>query len=311
MINMELFTFRSTDGSTDLRGRLWRDTDTAPRAVVQLVHGVSEHISRYDRFARFLAQHGFVVAGHDHLGHGDSLPRGGTPIWFAPRNGWRIATDDVYSLHQKLCRDYPGLPHFILGHSMGSFLTRSLLIRYGGCVSGAIIMGSGWNSAAAITGGSAATAVMGALKGKRATSSFITTLAFGGYSKPFAPNRTAFDWIAADEKAVDRYIADPKCGEDATIGLFADMVGGFRFNQNRENLQKMDKSIPILFISGADDPVGAMGKGVETAAAAFREVGMEEVSVLLLPGLRHEILNESCAPEVVHPPLLQWLEEHL
>ena len=311
MINMELFTFRSADGVTDLHGRLWRDTDSTPRAVVQLVHGVSEHISRYNRFARFLAQHGFVVAGHDHLGHGDSLPRGGTPIWFAPRDGWRIATDDVYNLHQKLCRDYPGLPHFILGHSMGSFLTRSLLIRYPGCVDGAIIMGSGWNNAAAITGGTAATAVMGALKGKRATSNFITTLAFGGYSKPFAPNRTAFDWIAADEKAVDRYIADPKCGEDATIGLFADMVGGFRFNQNRENLQKMDKSIPILFISGSDDPVGAMGKGVEKAASAFREVGVKEVSVLLLPGLRHEILNEGCAPVVVDPPLLQWLEAHL
>lgn len=311
MINMELFTFRSADGVTDLRGQLWRDTDSTPRAVVQLVHGVREHISRYDRFARFLAQHGFIVAGHDHLGHGDSLPRGGTPIYFAPRNGWHIATDDIHTLHQKLRRDYPHLPCFILGHSMGSFLTRTLLIRYPGCVDGAILMGSGWNNAAAIAGGVAVTAVLGTLKGKRATSKFVSSLAFDQYSKPFAPNRTEFDWIAADERAVDRYIADPKCGEETTIGLFADMMEGFRFIQNREDLRKMEKSTPVLFISGADDPVGAMGKGVEKAAAAFREAGAEEVSVLLLPGLRHEILNEGCAPEVVDPPLLQWLEEHL
>lgn len=311
MINMTQFTFRSSDGVTGLHARQWTHPDSAPRAVVQLVHGVSEHISRYDAFARFLAGHGFLVAGHDHLGHGDSLPRGGTPIYFRSQNGWETATDDVYALHCLLRQKYPHLPCFILGHSMGSFLTRSLLIRYPGCVDGAILMGSGWNSSAAIAGGKAATAVMAALKGKRATSKLITTLAFGGYSKPFAPNRTTFDWIAADEKTVDRYIADPKCGEDATIGLFADMVGGFHFNQNRANLQKMDKSVPILFISGADDPVGAMGRGVEKCRDAFLAAGMEDVSLILYPGLRHEILNEGCAAETVYPDLLYWLEAHL
>lgn len=311
MINLELFTFSSTDGVTDLCGRLWYDTDSAPRAVVQLVHGVSEHISRYDRFARFLVQQGFIVAGHDHLGHGASLPRGGTPIWFAPRDGWRIATDDVYTLHQKLRRDYAGLPCFILGHSMGSFITRSLLIRYPGCVDGAIIMGSGWNSEAAIAGGRAVTTVIGAVKGKRATSDFVSQLAFGGYNKPFAPNRTAFDWIAADEQAVDRYIADPKCGEDATVGLFHDMLGGFHFNQQTANLRQMDSATPVLFISGSDDPVGAMGRGVEKSAAAFRNAGVQDVTVVLCPGLRHEILNEPSAPEAVDAPILRWLEAHL
>ena len=279
--------------------------------LVQLVHGVSEHISRYDRFARFLTEHGFAVAGHDHLGHGDSLPRGGTPIYFRTKGGWETVTDDVYALHTLLRRKYPGVPCFILGHSMGSFITRSLLIRYPGCVDGAIIMGSGWNSEAAITGGMAATAVMAALKGKRATSNFINMLAFGGYNKAFAPNRTDFDWIAADEQAVDRYIADPRCGHAGTIGLFADMLGGFRFNQNRENLQKMDKTTPILLISGADDPVGAMGRGVEKTRDAFLAAGMQDVELHLCPGLRHEILNEPSAPEAVDAPILRWLNAHL
>ena len=311
MVKLELFTFPSADGTTQLHGRRWSCLDVTPRGVVQLVHGVSEHISRYDRFARFLAQQGFIVAGHDHLGHGESLPRGGTPIWFAPRDGWRIVTDDVYTLHQKLRRDYPNLPGFILGHSMGSFITRSLLIRYPGCVDGAVIMGSGWNSEAAIAGGRAVTAVIAAVKGKRATSDFVSALAFGGYNKPFAPNRTAFDWIAADEQAVDRYIADPKCGEDATVGLFQDMLGGFHFLQHPRNLRQMDSATPILFISGSDDPVGAMGRGVEKSAAAFRNAGVKDVTVILCPGMRHEVLNEADAPDAVDAPILRWLEAHL
>ena len=311
MVNLKLFTFPSADGATQLYSRLWSCPDVTPRGVVQLVHGVSEHISRYDRFARFLAQQGFIVAGHDHLGHGESLPRGGTPIWFAPRDGWRIVTDDVYTLHQKLRRDYPGLPCFILGHSMGSFITRSLLIRYPGCVDGAVIMGSGWNSEAAIAGGRTVTAVIAAVKGKRATSDFVSALAFGGFNKPFAPNRTGFDWIAANEQAVDRYIADPKCGEDATVGLFHDMLGGFHFLQHPRNLRQMDSATPILFISGSDDPVGAMGRGVEKSAAAFRNAGVKDVTVILCPGMRHEVLNEADAPEAVDAPILRWLEAHL
>ena len=311
MANMTLFTFPSTDGSTQLHARLWTDPDSAPRAVVQLVHGVSEHIGRYDRFARVLAQHGFAVAGHDHLGHGASLPRGGTPIYFRAQNGWETATDDVYALHTLLRRKYPGIPCFILGHSMGSFLTRSLLIRYPGCVDGAIIMGSGWNSEAAITGGMAAAGLVSLLKGKRSTSDFISHLAFGGYNKAFAPNRTGFDWIAADERAVDRYIADPQCGEDATLGLFCDMLQGFRFNQRRENLAQMDADTPILLISGADDPVGGMGRGVEKTRKAFVDAGVKNVEMILCPGLRHEILNEPSAPEAADAPILQWLEAHL
>ena len=311
MTNMTLFTFPSTDGVTALAARLWTDPDRAPRAVVQLVHGVREHISRYDRFARFLAEKGFVVAGHDHLGHGDSLPRGGTPIFFRAKDGWQTATDDVYALHTLLRRKYPGLPCFILGHSMGSFVTRSLLIRYPGCADGAIIMGTAWNSGAAITAGKAATAVMAAIKGKRAVSPLLSSLAFGGYNKPFVPGRTEFDWLAANEDAVDRYIADPKCGEEPSVGLLGDMMDGFRLNQSAAELRKMEPSTPILFIAGADDPVGAMGRGVEKTRNAFLAAGMTNVELCLCPGLRHEILNERCAAEAVYPPILRWLEAHL
>lgn len=309
MINLSEFTFLSSDGVTALHAMEW--TGDAPRAVLQLAHGVAEHISRYDHFARFLAAQGFVVVGHDHLGHGDSLPQGGTPVFFSEKDGWTKVVDDVYALSCLMREKYPHLPYFLLGHSMGSFITRTLLIRYPDAVDGAIVMGTGWNSEAAIAGGRLVTTLLGALRGKRATSSFVTNLAFGGYSKAFAPNRTNFDWVAADEASVDGYIADPLCGQDTTIGLFYDMLGGFRLNQRAENLQKMRKDIPILLISGADDPVGAMGKGVEQTRDAFLAAGMQQVSTVLYPHLRHEILNETAHRQTVYGDILHWLESQL
>ena len=218
--------------------------------------------------------------------------------------------EEIYT-SEMLRQKYPDIPCFILGHSMGSFLTRSLLIRYPGCVDGAVIMGSGWNSEAAIAGGRAFAGLLGLIKGKRSTSSFISNLAFGGYNKALSPNRTAFDWIAADEHVVDRYIADPKCGEAVTLGLFSDMLRGFHFNQSKANLAKMDPDTPILFIAGTDDPVGAMGRGVEKSHSAFLAAGVKDAQMILCPGLRHEILNEPSAPEAADAPILRWLEAHL
>lgn len=309
MTNLTEFTFLSSDGTTELHAMEW--TGGEPRAVLQLTHGVAEYIARYDHFARFMAAQGFVVVGHDHLGHGYSLPRGGTPIFFAGKDGWTKVVDDVYTLCQQTRAKYPNLPYFLLGHSMGSFITRSLLIRYPDAVDGAIIMGSGWNSKVAIAGGRLITSVLGKLQGKRATSAFITNLAFGSYNKAFAPNRTAVDWIAAEPESVDRYAADPLCGQDVTIGLFHDMLGGFHFNQKAENPQKMRTNLPVLLISGADDPVGAMGKGVERTRDAFLRAGMENVEMILYPTLRHEILNEISHRQTVYEDILHWLEQYL
>jgi len=171
-------------------------------------------------------------------------------------------------------------------------------------------MGTGWNSEAAITGGRAVTTVMGMLKGKRATSDLVTNLAFSSYNKAFAPNRTDFDWIAADTRAVDRYIADPQCGQDATIGLFHDMLGGFRFNQQTENLRQMDPSTPIYFFSGEEDPVGQNGVGVRRVFDLFRKSGCSDVTMKLYPGGRHEMLNE-INKEEVYANVLAWLEAHV
>lgn len=312
MTNCEHFRFPSSDGKTQLHACLWiPDEKIKFRGVLQIAHGVAEHIGRYDDFARYLNQQGIVVAGHDHLGHGQSLPEGGTPVYFGEENGWTHAVDDIHGLHEILAKRFKRLPHLIMGHSMGSFLTRTYLIRYPGEKKVAIIMGTGWQPGYMLTGGSLIAKRFYYKNGGNSTSDFVTALAFGGYNRAFAPNRTGFDWLSADPENVDRYIADPLCGADATVGLFRDMLGGIRFNQKPANLKKMDTSMPVLFIAGEDDPVGAMGKGVKRSCAAFQKAGMQDVTLKLYPGLRHEILNEKPMQQTVYADIHDWLSRYI
>ena len=312
MTNCENFRFLSSDGKTQLHACLWiPDEKSKFRGVLQIAHGVAEHIGRYDDFARYLNQQGIVVAGHDHLGHGQSLPEGGIPVYFGEENGWTHAVDDIHGLHEILAKRFKRLPHLIMGHSMGSFLTRTYLIRYPGEKKVAIIMGTGWQPGYMLTGGSLIAKRFYYKNGGSSTGDFVTALAFGGYNRAFAPNRTGFDWLSADPENVDRYIADPLCGADATVGLFRDMLGGIRFNQKPANLKKMDTSMPVLFIAGEDDPVGAMGKGVKRSCAAFQKAGMQDVTLKLYPGLRHEILNEKPMQQTVYADIHDWLSRYI
>ena len=311
MTNLSEFTFLSSDGKTQLHGMLWEPEGVAVRAVLQICHGVAEHIARYDGFARALNEQGIAVAGHDHLGHGKSLPEGGTPVYFGDGNTWNTVVDDIYVLHQRLKQRYPDVPLCIMGHSMGSFLTRTYLIRYPGTVKAAVIMGTGWQPQAAITGGLALANAIAAVSGENATSELVTELAFGSYNKLFAPNRTKVDWLSADESNVDDYIADPLCGADATVGLFRQMLRGLRFNQTPGNIDRMDKNAPILLIAGQDDPVGDMGAGVRRTHDAFKRAGVRDVTLKLYPGLRHEILNEAAMRDTVYGDIGAWLDRVL
>ena len=290
MTNLSEFTFLSSDGKTQLHGMLWEPEGVAVRAVLQICHGVAEHIARYDGFARALNEQGIAVAGHDHLGHGKSLPEGGTPVYFGEGNTWNTVVDDIYILHQRLKQRYPDAPLCIMGHSMGSFLTRTYLIRYPGTVKAAVIA---------------------AVSGENATSELVTELAFGSYNKLFAPNRTKVDWLSADESNVDDYIADPLCGADATVGLFRQMLHGIRFNQRQSHLRQMDREMPVLFVAGDKDPVGSCGKGVRQTYDAFRAAGMRDCTLKLYPGLRHEILNEKAYTADITKNIEAWLLSRL
>ncbi|MBQ6116573.1 MAG: lysophospholipase [Oscillospiraceae bacterium] len=310
MTNLQEFTFLSTDGKTTLHGMEWVPEGRDIVGVLQIAHGVAEHIARYDHFARFLNEQGVAVVGNDHLGHGKSIAPGATPIYFGDGNTWDTVVDDLYTLHLRIKDKFPGVPLFLMGHSMGSFLARTYLIRYPGTVQAAIIMGTGWQPEIMLTGGLTMAGTIARRSGESATSDVVTNLAFGSYNKAFAPNRTPVDWLSVDTDNVDRYIADPLCGLPATVGLFRQMLTGIRFNQRPDNLRKMDKDMPILFISGEQDPVGGMMKGVVRSRDAFLAVGVKDVTLLSYAGLRHEILNEKAQQQTVYNDIWSWLKKY-
>lgn len=304
------YYFPSSDGKTLIHVNQWTPVSRKPRAVVLIAHGVSEYAMRYEAFAKFLCTQGFVVTAHDHLGHGQSVAEGAPRIYFGEENGWEHVVDDLAALQQRTAKVFPDLPCFVFGHSMGSFIARTYLIRYPGKVSGAIICGTGQQSSMLLAAG--LMIINGEIKklGAAAFSEKAYNLAFGSYNKPFSPARTNFDWLSVNEENVDTYINDPMCGEGASLGLMRDMLSGIRFITDQKNVERMDKNTPIFFISGDQDPVGDMGKGVEKACRSFEKAGVKDVSMKLYHGLRHEILNEK-SRRFVYQDVLDWLEKHI
>lgn len=288
-----------------IHGCRW-DPEGEPRAVLQLVHGVVEHAERYDEFASFMASQGFLVVAEDHMGHGGSIGSQDTPGYFT--GGWFKAVADVHRLMTYTRAECPNVPYFILGHSMGSFLVRSLLIRYPQCpISGAVIVGTTWMHRGIINTGIASASAVCKTKGEKHPSKMLNDLMFGGNNRRVEHKRTEFDWLNRDPAAVDSYIADPLCGFTATAGLIRDMMTGLRFIQEPEHMEKMRKDLPVLFLSGGDDPVGGYGEGVLKSAKAFNDAGMEKVDVRIYPLCRHELLKE-INKEEVWAWLLKWLD---
>lgn len=273
-------------------------------AVVQIVHGIAEHIDRYDEFASFLNQHGIAVVAEDHMGHGKSMETG-TQGFFD--GGWFSAVDNCYRLMTIAKERFANLPYFIFGHSMGSFLTRSLLIRYPESdIQGAVVCGTGWQPRAVLLGGIGLCKAACRLKGERNPSPELEKLVFGGYNERVEHPRTSFDWLSRNDKSVDAYIADPKCGFVASAGLLRDMLTGMEFNETPSNLRKMNLHLPVLFIAGGDDPVGGYGEGVKKTAQEFSKAGVENVTTRIFPLCRHEILNEINRGEI-YQYVLGWL----
>ena len=300
------FTFPSADRKTAIHAVEWLP-DEAPVAVLQIAHGVSEFILRYEPFAQYLTAQGFAVVGHDHLGHGDSVAPGAQRLYFGPAGSWNWVVEDIHTLRVLAGDKFPGIPYFLMGHSMGSFLARNYLIRHPGTVNGAIIMGTGQMPGLVLKAGKMVASLMAKKVGEDQPHPLVESLAFGTYNKAFAPNRTAYDWLSVSEANVDWYIAHPLCGGNPTTGLFREMMGGMAFMEKTANLKRMDKTMPILFISGEMDPVGNCGKGVRQAYESFVRAGMSHVTLKLYPALRHELLCEDCR-QTIFEDIFLWLK---
>ena len=308
MIRTTHFHYPSARDGCSIHALEW-SPEGPPRGIVQLVHGISEHIGRYDETARFLAEHGFLVCGEDHLGHGRTVSDGSYGF-FAPENGWTLAARDIRALRKLEGARHPNLPYFLLGHSMGSFLTRTYLILWPGTVSGAVLMGTGQEPAPLVALGRLISALECRRLGPRGVSPLVHTLSLGAYNRRFRPNRTPSDWLSRDPAEVDAFLADPLCQPRPTVSLFRDMMRALQFIARRDQLARMDPSVPVCFLSGQEDPVGGMGRGVEKVVRRFRDAGCRNLSVRLYPGARHELFHEQNRREV-WADLLNWLEGRL
>ena len=279
-----------------------------PRAVVQILHGIAEFVERYDDFANFLNDQGVLVVAEDHMGHGQSINGDGIQGYF--HGGWFTAVEDSMQLLEDTRKEYPELPYILFGHSMGSFMARTVLCKYPDSgIAGAIICGTGWQPAFALP---ALVKIIDVIckKNETAPNEKLQKLVFGGYNKRVEHQRTEFDWLTRDADIVDAYIAHPLCGFTASAGLLRDMMKGICYIEQKENLAAMNKQLPVFFVAGGDDPVGSYGKGVHACADAFRQVGMEDVSLRIYPLCRHEILNEINRKEIFED-ILQWIEKYL
>ncbi|CAM4284642.1 lysophospholipase [Erysipelothrix inopinata] len=305
----ETFNFLSTNKKTQIHAQKWTPK-TEPKAILQIAHGMVEFIDRYDDFANYLNNHGVLVVGHDHLGHGSSVNSEAEWGYFDEGDASQILINDMRTLMMLTKKDYPNVPYFVMGHSMGSFITRLFICNFSDDIDGVVICGTGQNSKAQLSFARKLTKIMSRTKGWDYRSDMINNLAFGGMNKQFKPARTPNDWLSRDEKQVDIYQAEPRCQFKFTLNGYYHLFDICYQVQETKNLEKMRKDLPVFMISGDKDPVGNNGKNVLKVYEAFKKVGMEDVECTLYPDYRHEILNE-IDNEVVYADVLRWIESHI
>lgn len=299
-MSQERFVLPSSLEGEELDCRRWMPPGE-PVASIQLVHGMTEHIGRYADFAEHLNGLGLAVYGHDHLGHGGTSDEKG---FIAEEHGDDRLVDDMGIVFDRMASDLPGIPHFVMGHSMGSFVTRRFL-TLGKDVDGAVIMGTGNQPGYQLAVALSLAKLLCMVKGKHHRSRVMNDMVFGSYSKRFdgpdLPNR----WLCSDPEALRAYDADPDCGFQFTDAAYRDLFTMIRRVEREEGFERIPGDLPVLMVSGADDPVGDFGNGVEKAAEGLRRHGLDPV-VRLYPGMRHEILNER-DHATVYRDISEWL----
>ena len=281
---------------------------TAPKAVIQINHGMAEHAERYERFANALTAAGYAACAHDHRGHGHTHSVGSSQGIFARKRGWDLVLEDVAAVNTHIREAHPDTPIVCFGHSMGSIIAFNHILRAPSTVDAAALWNAGVETGAlaAIYGAILKTQRM--FKGSDVPSGIAKILTFDAWNKQFAPNRTEFDWLSRDEEEVDAYVADPLCGFDISIGLWLDVLRGIYFAASNKNLLVLPDDLPIHLQAGTDDPCSENGKVVAHIEQRMTARGMTDVTFNLLEDTRHESLNEINREETT-ARFVAWLDE--
>ena len=279
-----------------------------PAAVVQVIHGMCEYIERYEHFAAFLAEHHIVMCGADHIGHGRSAASEFELGYFGEKDGDKLLVKDAYRLTEKMQAQYPDVPYFYFGHSMGSFVLRSLLSTFSPKVNGAVICGTS-GGAAGLGAGKLIIKARRTASGSHHRSSMLNKLMFGAYCKKIEHPVSPHDWISRDADVVKRYDADNKCNFLFTVAAMEDLVSLLDTVSKPEWANQIPKDLPIYLIAGEQDPVGDYGKGVTKVYERLKSAGVQNVNIKLYPEDRHELLNEP-DKDVVMEDVLNWMQLH-
>ncbi len=303
-------TFTMTDPhGTELHVYKWLpDPGVSIKAILQIAHGMCETAERYVRFASALTQAGIAVYAPDQRGHGltaGSIERLGD----IGENGFQLMVEDLAQLGRMVRVNHPGIPLFLMGHSMGSFLVQKIMMTKSEGFDGFILSGTN-GPRGMLQAGKVLSSIQRSFQGDTHRSLMMNAMVFGGFNRSFSPSRTRFDWLSRDPDEVDRYIEDPFCGAICTTAFFRDFFGLLQEIQQPTRYEGIPRNKPVYLFSGERDPIGMNGKGVRRLESVYRKLGVSDVECLLYPEGRHEMLNEINRDEVT-ADVLDWLERHI
>ncbi|WP_067727160.1 alpha/beta hydrolase [Oceanobacillus damuensis] len=303
---MENSYWLAMDDQVEIYVKKWHDDNKEPKAIIQLAHGMAEHIHRYDAFATYLVQQGFTVFGNDHRGHGRTGEKQGIQGYFADRDGFFKATNDLFAITKHIKANNPETPIFLIGHSMGSFMVRNYIQSHSDIIDGAVLLGTGYYPKAVALAGKS----LAALLPPKEESKLMNRLAFGSNNNRISERLSGFDWLSRDESIVEEYIHDPFSGFIPTGRFFHDLLTGVLSMQNKQQNQSIRKDLPLFLVSGDADPIGNYTKGIWKTARIYQKAGLQNITVMIYTDGRHELLNE-ITREDVFDTLCKWLETML
>lgn len=304
------FEFLSADKGTKIYCVKWEPDTEERKGILQITHGMIEYIERYDAFAEYMTQQGILVVGHDHLGHGASVAKEEFWGYFAPQNGSDILVEDMNTLRAMIQKEYPELPYFMLGHSMGSFMLRKYLSKYGQNLRGAIIMGTGSQADNAVQSGKRLCKLLAFFRGWNYRSKLVNYIVFSGNGKRLGADEMKNAWLTKDKEIVKAYNSEARCSFVFTLNGFYNLFDTIYYINQSENINAIPKSLPLFFVAGEDDPVGNYGEGVREAYETYEKAGVEDVTWKLYLTDRHEILNE-LDREKVYKDIYAWIQVHI
>ncbi|RSK26527.1 lysophospholipase [Bacillus sp. HMF5848] len=303
--------FLQMNDSTELYVKKWCSETVTPIAIVQIAHGMAEHIERYDELAEFLVNKNIFVYGHDHRGHGQTVRDGMVKGYFTNHNGFEIVVDDMKYITDFIQEQHRDVPIFLLGHSMGSFIVRRYIQKHEAQeLAGVILSGTAGNPGILGILGRWLAKRESSKKGATTESPLMNTLTFGAYNKKIKQARTEFDWLSTDQKEVDAYIEDPHCGGVFTAGFFHDLLTGIKTIHKSENIKRTPQSLPILLVAGKEDPVGGFSKSVLAVYQSYKQAGIQDVTNKIYPGMRHELFKE-IERQQVFDDVYTWIKDKL